>query len=433
METSGSAANMAAALQLQPPVVKVPIEVKAAVVFLLHCLYHTQLNLPKICIYTPLQLVRHLTAAAADFKSAGPAAADPLQVLQVMLQQQQLLVGQFRRPNIWIANTPTWLVPDAVDPATASREAAIRAAARRAAAKTHGGIRAAAVTAAVNAAKSLGMASSSAVEPHAHREAMFHIKTALKSLSNFRTLQQLCTEYSSTRRSIFEPLLGLKEQQRQTHQAEDSRNGRRRSGPAVGSQKRQVALQTGAPGAQQHIQQAVEPPDLFDGQFGQALQQLANDEASRMLMLLDPCHNPNQVKKRLAEQQRAEKEAAAAAEREAAAKLRQFRIWLQPDGVCRTSKKRSRDPSAVGLGAEVPGRSYVQDVRDAGIFHAAELDELQSELAEQTKLGSGMSGAAKHVMQLQLHRRQHTLAVAEEWFTAHDSLMQHDGEDDDMP
>eukprot|EP00775_Hariotina_reticulata_P003338 gene3338-3614_t len=149
-------------------------------------------------------------------------------------------------------------------------------------------------------------------------------------------------------------------------------------------------------------------------------------EASMQAVEKGPEHQPppavTQVKKRLAEQQRAEREAAVAAERDAAAKLRHFRSWTQPDDVSKNGKKRSRDMVAVGK---------LQDVRDAGIFKPAELDELQNELAQQAK--PEVSGAARHVLQLQLHRQKRTLAVAEEWFTAHDSLMQQDAEDDDMP
>lgn len=195
------------------PSILIPVVVKAAVVFMLHCLYESQLNRPHVCIYVPLSSLRALGAAAADFRAAGSAAADGLLVLQVLLAHQRLLIGRFKRPGQWQAQLPEHLQPwpgilDLGLGSTAANKAAARVGTDQ--------WRVAAVKAAARAARSLVRQ----VNPHyrqdtpEHREAMFHIRSTLNSLSNFKALQSLSCEYADARRAIFEPLLALKERVR---------------------------------------------------------------------------------------------------------------------------------------------------------------------------------------------------------------------------
>jgi hypothetical protein len=469
--------------QQQRPAVAVPLAVKAGVVFMLHCLHETQLNMPPVAIYTSLQHLQLLQQAAAQFAAAGAAGADVLGVLQLLLKQQRLLVGQFRRPVHWVPQLPAWLAP----PKPRYPDLGVGlAAANRAAARAHNGARVAAVLAAANAARSL-RANPRSVDPVVHREALFHIKTALRSLANFRSLQELCSKYADARQAIFEPLLRIKEpvvnvaQQQQQQSAQEKQQqaqeqqqqllqGCKRGGSGKPDSSSKRSKQTDKQAVdrsqkylqrlqeQQQQQQLIEIqqrqaaaaaeaaraagiPELFDRSFAANLSQLAGDEAAQMLVLLDPGKNPAYVRHMLKQQQQALEEAdaaqTAAAGRDSNARLRALASGLQqPRAKAGSSKQAARGAGAAGAAAvlrqqqQQQGWQYLQDLCAAGVLHPAELQELQEDESEGSVQGFGAAG---QVLQLQRQRRQHTLVLAEQWFRSHDALMMQSDDDADMP
>jgi hypothetical protein len=461
--------------QQQRPVMTVPLAVKAGVVFMLHCLHDTQLNRPHAAIYTSLQQLQLLQQAAVQFAAAGASGADALGVLQLLLSRQRLLVGQFRRPVHWVPQLPAWLAPP--KPRYPDLGLGLLAA-NRAAARAHNGARVAAVHAAANAARSL-RANPRSVDPVVHREAMFHIKTALRSLANFRSLQTLCSKYAGARQAIFEPLLRIKEpqpepviqqqqQQQQPAPEEEQQRSRKRgaSGKADSASKRSKQQERSSQNAerfQMHLQRleqqqqrekrqqeaaaaaaaarAAGIPELFDRNFGSNLSQLAGDEAAEMLVLLDPGRTPGNVRRMLNRQQQAMEAAeaaeAAAAGRNSTAHLRglasDMLLQHRKAGSSKVARRAGPAVSAAMLRQQQQqGWQYLQELCAAGVLQPAEVQELQEgEVDEGSVPGLG---AAASVMKLQRQRRQETLVLAEQWLRSHDAmLMQTDDGDDDMP
>jgi hypothetical protein len=466
----------------------VPLAVKAGVVFMLHCLHETQLNLPPVAVYTSLQHLQLLQQAAAQFAAAGAAGADALGVLQLLLKQQRLLVGQFRRPVHWVPQLPASLAP--AEPRYPDLGVGL-AAANRAAARAHNGARVAAVHAAANAARSL-RANPRSVDPVVHREALFHIKTALRSLANFRSLQVLCSKYADARQAIFEPLLRIKEpavavaqQQQQQQQAQEqqqqeqpgckrgasgkldnnsssSKRSKSQSGKqAVDRSQKCLQLLQEQQQQQQRLEEqqrqataaaeaarAAGIPELFDRSFAANLSQLAGNEAAQMLVLLDPGKNPAYVRQMLNKQQQAleESEAAgtSAAGRESNARLQALAGGSQrqqqqhrQQGKAGNSRQGARGAGGAGAAEmlrqqQQQGWQYLQELVAAGVLHPAELQELQEE--DESEGSVQGFGAAGQVLQLQRQRRQHTLVLAEQWFRSHDALMMQAADhDEDMP
>jgi hypothetical protein len=469
--------------QQQRPAMAVPLAVKAGVVFMLHCLHDTQLNLPPAAIYTSLQHLQLLQQAAVQLSAAGAGGADALGVLQLLLTQHRLLVGQFRRPVHWVPQLPAWLAPP--KPRYPDLGLGLLAA-NRAAARAHNGARVAAVHAAANAARSL-RAIPRSVDPVVHREALFHIKTALRSLANFRSLQALCSKYAGARQAIFEPLLRIKEplgdqqqqQQQQEHQKQtqesqqqqdqQQQQGRKRGGKGkpnsankrskqqsdsqddAWSQKYMQLLQEQQQREKRQQQAAAAAeaaraagiPELFDRNFGLNLSQLAGDEAAQMLVLLDPSKNPGYVRQMLNKQQQA-LEAAEAAEKAAASRDGGAHLrGLAGDAQQQRTKAGSTKAAARRAGPAAPaamlrqqqqqqqqGWQYLQELCAVGVLHPAELQELQEDESEGSVHGLG---AAAQVLQLQRQRRQHTLVLAEQWFRSHDAMLMQADDDEDMP
>lgn len=155
-------------------------------------------------------------------------------------------------------------------------------------------------------------------------------------------------------------------------------------------------------------------PELFDRSFGADLQELANEEAARMLVLLDPAYDASKIKKRQRQQQEAAEPAAPAA------------------GHSRQSKAQtSRAP--VSTAGRWSGR-YLDDMAAAGLLQTREVQEMQQGVRETAEVVKGL-GVPQQVLQLQAERRQRAMHVAEEWFAAHDAMLAHEGGDDveDMP
>ncbi|WIA31945.1 hypothetical protein OEZ86_002802 [Tetradesmus obliquus] len=387
---------------------------------------------------------------------------------------------QLLRPVHWAPQLPTWLAP----PKPRYPDLGLGlAAANRAAARAHNGARVAAVHAAANAARSL-RANPRSVDPVVHREALFHIKTALRSLANFRSLQALCGKYGSARQAIFEPLLRIKElqvpgddqrqqqqQQLQEQQDQDQQQGRKRGGkgkaesaskrkkqnsesPGVDRSQRALLLlqeqQQQEKQQQERQQQAAAAaeaaraagiPELFDRNFGTNLSQLAGDEAAQMLVLLDPSRKPGYVRQALNKQQQALQEAedagrAAAKEGSSSAHLRKLAgsVQQQQRKAAGASKGASRAGSAAYAAMlrqqQQQGWQYLQELCAAGVLQPAELQELQEDESEGSVQGLG---AAAQVLQLQRERRQHTLVLAEQWFRSHDAMLMQADDDEDMP
>uniref|UniRef100_A0A383VF32 Uncharacterized protein n=1 Tax=Tetradesmus obliquus TaxID=3088 RepID=A0A383VF32_TETOB len=468
--------------QQQRPAMVVPVAVKAGVVFMLHCLHDTQLNLPPAAIYTSLQQLQLLQQAAVQFSAAGAAGADALGALQLLLARQRFLVGQFRRPVHWVPQLPMWLAP----PKPRYPDLGLGlAAANMAAARAHNGARVAAVHAAANAARSL-RANPRSVDPAVHREALFHIKTALRSLANFRSLQALCGKYASARQAIFEPLLRIKEpqvpgddqrqqqqQQPQEQQGQKQQQGRKRGGKgkadSASKRKKQIAESQGVDRPQKALlllqeqqqqekqqqerqQQAAAAaeaaraagiPELFDRNFGTNLSQLAGDEAAQMLVLLDPSRKPGYVRQALNKQQQALQAAedagrAAAKGGSSSAHLRKLAGSVQQQqqrkaaGASKAAASRAGSAASAAMlrQQQQQGWQYLQELCAAGVLQPAELHELQEDESEGSVQGLG---AAAQVLQLQRERRQHTLVLAEQWFRSHDAMLMQADDDEDMP
>ncbi|WIA11814.1 hypothetical protein OEZ85_011904 [Tetradesmus obliquus] len=400
---------------------------------------------------------------------------------------------QLLRPVHWVPQLPTWLAP--LKPRYPDLGLGL-AAANRAAARAHNGARVAAVHAAANAARSL-RANPRSVDPVVHREALFHIKTALRSLANFRSLQALCGKYASARQAIFEPLLRIKEppvpgddllqqqqqqqqqqqrrqqqQQPQEQQDQDQQQGRKRGGKgkaeSANKRKKQIAESQGAERSQKALlllqeqqqqekqqqerqQQAAAAadaaraagiPELFDRNFGTNLSQLAGDEAAQMLVLLDPSRKPGYVRQALNKQQQALQEAedagrAAAKEGSSSAHLRKLAGSVQQQ----QRKAAGASKAAASRAGSAASVAMLRQQQQQGWQYLQELcaagvlqpAELQ-ELQEDESEGSVQGlGAAAQVLQLQRERRQHTLVLAEQWFRSHDAMLMQADDDEDMP
>jgi hypothetical protein len=482
---AGTPAADAVQQQQQQMVLQIPLVVKGAAVFVLLALHETQLNYPKTPVYVPLTLLQQLAAAAAEFRPAGAAAADALQALQVLTQQQRLLVGQFRRPSHWEPQLPAYLMPGGRLPGGLGLSTAIGAAARKAArTAARSAMQSAAVAATARAARG-----AAAFDPGVHREAVFHIKTALRGLSNFKSLQSLCDEYATARKAVFEPLLGraqggaaagqeprmpsaqYQQQQQQQQQAEaeeaeelagqgglvvkrgGSRRKRRAAIAAAGTMSAAAANvdsrdSGGAPAAAEAAavpattqQQAgasaaaagsadVDLPELFDTNFALNLQGLANGEASRMLLLLDPYYSASKVRKRTAEEKRAAKAAEAAAAAAAQGRLSRFKSL--------TMARAGAEAPAAGLSAQQPSRSSpgrsMQDVRQelvaAGVITQQDWED--GGLSLGPGIDAALSGGAQQVLRRAAQQRRIAVEVAHEWLCAQNALVVVDA-DEDMP
>jgi hypothetical protein len=260
----------------------------AGVIYSLHCLYHTQHMAPKAAIYAPLPLLQLLAERAAALVPAG--AADAVAAMRALLRSGALVPGAARRPAPRLVLRP--------GEGTGGG----------------GGKRGGA-----------GDSGPGAVAPGVQREALFHIKAALKGLANFRRLQLLCDSYARARGAVFGPL-GVRlaadgnaiRQQQQPGQGQ----GLQRQQPSAaalmlpswaaggsGQALRQAWEQAaagagGSRGAEPHdtntqrlalqrlrLARREQPPtELFEGAFGEGLQQLALTEASALLGALRPRH-----------------------------------------------------------------------------------------------------------------------------------------------
>jgi len=431
----------------------------SGVLYALHCLYHTQLAVPKVSIYTPLPLLQLLASRVAALEPAG--AGDAAVVLRSLLQSGALVAGAVRRPA----------------PRVALHGAEIAGASGR-----RGGAD--------------GATATWAVAPQVQREVLFHIKAALKGLANFKRLQVLCDEYAAVRAAVFGPL-GMQptaaEQQQQQQQQRSApgpaaaftlpswamgESGARRlsqqkrvdglSAAAVAADTAGEAQDTGQTAAEQQpppprLTERERPPtELFDSSFGASLQQLAVAEAAALLGALQPAPQPGRSRRRRKRrQQPAESAELLQAQREGAEDAAQQRRRLegeQSDGTRVLTGMAARLYSGRGRRPEAPPaatrRSQQQQQQQGGgpaaqrraspqppppLIHTADLAAvgLKPPAAPAAANGSGGQGTmaltapgllissrgAALALAVREQRAQQAMQIAESWFAAHDRLM----------
>jgi len=461
----------------QQHVIKVPLAVKGAVVFTLLALHESQLIYPKVPVYVPLPLLQQLACAAAEFKAASAAAADALQALQLLASGQRLLVGQFRRPNNWEPQLPADLMPGGRMPAGMGLNAAIGAAARKAArSAAKSSMQSAAVAAAARAARA-----AAAFDPGVHREAVFHIKSALRGLSNFSSMQSLCDQYAAARRAIFGSLLdgqhaasgteqqcssavqprhlqepaadkehadqagnqgplivkrGGSRRKRLAAAAAPGRKGKAKGGslaapaPAAGPASQQPAAPAEAPAPSAPLAAGLDLPEVFDAKFASSLQDLANSEASRMLLLLDPYYSASKVRKRTAAEKQAAKAAEAAASAAAKSRLERFQRVTMSRAGARSETSTGQHEQVRSMAAAPEEQRMRQELATAGVFTEQELDDVASSSLLAVPR-SGMPGM-QQALQRAAQQRQEKAQVAKAWLQAEKALVL-DDDDEDMP
>jgi hypothetical protein len=181
----------------------------------------------------------------------------------------------------------------------------------------------------------------------------------------------------------------------------------------------------------QAVGNSAELPELFDTSFATSLQGLANSEASRMLLLLDPYYSANKVRQRTAEEKRAAKAAEAAAAAEARGRLERFKSLTMgryaadnQHGSAR-GQQRSR-PSASSQVVQ----HLKQELVTAGIFTEHELEQVAASLGP--GVDSGVSGGVQQALRRAAQQREAAVQVAEEWLRAQGTLVVVDV-DEDMP
>jgi hypothetical protein len=183
-------------------------------------------------------------------------------------------------------------------------------------------------------------------------------------------------------------------------------------------------------------------PELFDTGFAASLQGLANSEAARMLLLLDPYYNASKVRKRTAEEKRAAKaadEAAAAAARDRLSRFK--RLTLARAGADGAAGGQ-HGPAAGHHRQQQPSRSapagmqgIQQELLAAGVFSEHDLQDATGSLGD---LGGDLRGGAQQVLRRAAQQRQTAVQVAQEWLRAQSALVLVDADDDedgddDMP
>lgn len=359
-------------------------------------------------------------------------------------------------------------------PAGMGLNAAIGAAARKAArSAAKSSMQSAAVAAAARAARA-----AAAFDPGVHREAVFHIKSALRGLSNFSSMQSLCDQYAAARRAIFGPLLegqhaasGTEQQQcssavqpqRLQEPAADKehagqagnqgplivkRGGSRRkrlaaaAAPGRKGKAKGVSLAAPIPAPQQPEAPAEAPapsaplaagldlPEVFDAKFASSLQDLANSEASRMLLLLDPYYSASKVRKRTAAEKQAAKAAEAAASAAAKSRLERFQRLTMSRAGAGNETSTGQHEQARSMAAAPEEQGVRHELAAAGVFTEQELEDVASSSLLAVS-GAGMPGM-QQALQRAAQQRQEKAQVAKAWLQAERALVL-DDDDEDMP